>query len=82
VAPGEFVALRYQLLADGEDVAVETPPSQQTRAAAELVATPGETDDVAGSTGFAVGWPEIIVFAVVLVALGIAAVVLARRRRA
>lgn len=81
VVPGEFLALRYQLLADGEDVTVETPSTQQTRAEAELVATPGEADDVATSTGNAVGWVEIIVFVLVLGVLVVGAVVLARRRR-
>lgn len=81
VAPGEFLALRYQLLADGEDVTVETPTTQQTRTEAELVATPGETEDVATSTGYAVGWIEIAVFVLVLGALVVGAVVLARRRR-
>lgn len=81
VAVGEFLALRYQLLADGEDVVVETAPTEQTRAAAELVATPGETDDVATSTGYAVGWVEVVVFVLVLGLLVVGAVVLARRRR-
>lgn len=83
---GDFVALRYHLMADGQNVPVEAKADAATRAAAQV---PGaeethETDHDAShdsakdSSGFPVG---LTVAAVAALAVASAAVVVARRRK-
>lgn len=78
VQPGQFVALRYQLLADGEDVPVQTRPTAETRER-----TPRDTDveehDALRPSG---GETAVtVLLAVVLLAVVVGIVVVARRRR-
>lgn len=78
VRPGQFVALRYQLLADGEDVPVQTRPTAETRER-----TPRDTDveehDALRPSG---GETAVtVLLAVVLLAVVVGIVVVARRRR-
>lgn len=85
VAEGEFVALVYHLMADGQNVPVARAANAETRAAAEVPvgeathesghdASPDSDED---SSGFPVGLAVAVVAAVAVAA---SAVVVARRR--
>lgn len=84
LAEGDYVALVYHLLADGQNVSVEAAADAQTRAAAvvagaeEHAAAETETDDDTNSTFAQVALPIAIVAALLV---GAAAFVVARRRR-
>lgn len=78
VEPGQFVALRYQLLADGEDVPVETQPTAEVRDR-----TPRETEveeeDALRPSGAETA--VTVALALVLLAVVVGIVLVARRRR-
>ncbi len=78
VRPGQFVALRYQLLADGEDVPVQTRPTAETRER-----TPRETEVEEQDALRPSGGETAVTVALALVLLAVVAgiVVVARRRR-
>jgi hypothetical protein len=83
VRPGQFVALRYQLLADGEDVEVTTPATARTRER-----TPRRSDVADTSVQeepLLPGGAELAttgVAALLVVGLVVVAAVVVRRRRA
>ncbi len=78
VEPGQFVALRYQLLADGEDVPVQTRPTVETRERTPR-ATGIEEHDALRPSGAETA--VTVALALVLLAVVVGIVVVARRRR-
>lgn len=81
--PGQFVALRYQLLADGDDVDVSTPASDQTRESTPRTPDAGvqqvEEEDPSLPSGSQIA--TVVLALVVLLGLVVAAGVVVRRRR-
>jgi hypothetical protein len=78
VQPGQFVALRYQLLADGEDVPVQTRPTAETRERTPRAAEVEEHDALRPSGAETA---VTVALALVLLAVVVGIVVVARRRR-
>jgi len=79
VAEGDFIALKYHLMADGETVEVAAPANAETRAAAEVTDHDHAADSEDDDTPLAAIALPIAIAAALLVA--VAAFVVGRRRR-
>lgn len=82
--PGDFVALRYQLMSDGENVPVEAAADAQTRAAAQVVGHEESADDAADEDADEATRVSQIALPIAIVAallVAVAVFVVARRRR-